>query len=109
MAIELIAKIKPKNNGDFRLVDAEDIDYNGQSLKDLLDTGLLQEDEVRAAVAKYLRDNPVTFEQGSGIKIEGNTISVDAADAVEPDNTKPITSAAVATQIGNIDALLKII
>ena len=27
MAIELISKIKPKNNGDFPLVDAEDVAY----------------------------------------------------------------------------------
>lgn len=30
MAIELISKIKPKNNGDFKLVDVEDIEYNGK-------------------------------------------------------------------------------
>lgn len=39
MAIELISKIKPKNNGDFKLVDAEDIDYNGQSLTDAIASG----------------------------------------------------------------------
>ena len=32
MAIELIAKIKQKNNGTFYLVDAEDIEYNGKAL-----------------------------------------------------------------------------
>ena len=26
MAVELISKIKPKNNGDFKLVDVEDIE-----------------------------------------------------------------------------------
>ena len=28
MAVELISKIKPKNGGDFKLVDVEDIEYN---------------------------------------------------------------------------------
>ena len=32
--------------------------------------------------------------------------TVDAADKVEQDNTKPVTSAAVHTEIGNIEALL---
>ena len=39
MAIELISKIKPKNNGDFKLVDVEDIEYNGQSLADAIESG----------------------------------------------------------------------
>lgn len=29
MAIELISKIKPKNNGTFALVDAHDVDIDG--------------------------------------------------------------------------------
>lgn len=32
MAVELIAKIKPKNGGDFPLVDASDVDVNGKRL-----------------------------------------------------------------------------
>lgn len=45
---------------------------------------------------------------GSGLKLDpdNNTISVDTADAVEQDNTLPVTSAAVFTTVGNIDALL---
>ena len=35
-----------------------------------------------------------------------NTLSVDTAAAVEKDNTKPVTSAAVYTEVGNINALL---
>ena len=37
---------------------------------------------------------------------ETNTLSVDTAAAVEKDNTKPVTSAAVYTEVGNINALL---
>lgn len=36
MAIELISKIKPKNNGDFPLVDAEDIAYKDGRLPEFL-------------------------------------------------------------------------
>lgn len=45
---------------------------------------------------------------GSGLKLDAatNTLSVDTAQAVEEDNTKPVTSAAVFTEVGNINALL---
>lgn len=33
-------------------------------------------------------------------------LSVDTAEKVEKDNTRPVTSAAVHTEIGNIEALL---
>ena len=45
---------------------------------------------------------------GEGLKLDAatNTLSVDTADTVEKDNTKPVTSAAVYTEVGNINALL---
>ena len=45
---------------------------------------------------------------GDGLKLdaETNTLSVDTAEIVEKDNTKPVTSAAVYTEVGNINALL---
>ena len=45
---------------------------------------------------------------GHGLKLDAdtNTLSVDTAAAVEKDNTKPVTSAAVYTEVGNINALL---
>lgn len=47
---------------------------------------------------------------GNGLKRTADgTIEVDTATAAEADNTKPITSAAVATQLGNIEVLLKTI
>ena len=33
-------------------------------------------------------------------------LSVDTAGAVEEDNTRPVTSAAVYTELGNVEALL---
>lgn len=49
-----------------------------------------------------------TYQIGAGLKVDSktNTLFVDTADAVEQDNTKPITSAAVYTEIGNIEVLL---
>lgn len=48
---------------------------------------------------------------GAGLKLdpETNTLSVDVAGQVQQDNTRPITSAAVYTAVGNIDALLQTI
>lgn len=49
-----------------------------------------------------------SFNIGSGLILntETNTLSVDVADAAEEDNTRPISSAAVYSQIGNIAAIL---
>jgi len=46
------------------------------------------------------------YEIGDGLKVEGNVLSVDTATDAEEDNTKPITSAAVYAEIGNINILL---
>lgn len=47
------------------------------------------------------------YKIGHGLKLdEDNTLSVDTADAVEQDNTLPVTSAAVAATVGNIEVLL---
>ena len=40
---------------------------------------------------------------------EDGVLSVDKANIVEQDNTKPITAAAVYTEVGNIDVLLQTI
>lgn len=46
---------------------------------------------------------------GENIEIVDNVISVQTAPNVEKDNTKPITSAAVYTEVGNINVLLQTI
>lgn len=47
---------------------------------------------------------------GNGLKWESvGKLAVDTADKVEQDNTKPVTSAAVHTEIGNIEILLQTI
>lgn len=47
---------------------------------------------------------------GENLKINADgVLSVDTAAAVEQDNTRPITAAAVYTEVGNINALLETI
>lgn len=49
-------------------------------------------------------------ELGSGLIVtEDGKLSVDTADSVEEDNTKPVTSGAVYTVLGNIETLLSIL
>lgn len=48
----------------------------------------------------------VPYKIGDGLKVVNSTLMVDTADAVEQDNTRPVTSAAVYVEIGNIEALL---
>ena len=62
-------------------------------------------------------DVPIASETVAGIVRVGEnlrvsadgTLSVDTAAAVEQDNTRPITAAAVYTEVGNINALLETI
>jgi len=47
---------------------------------------------------------------GDNLKIDGEgRLSVDTADTVEGDNTRPITAAAVYATVGNIELLLGMI
>ena len=51
----------------------------------------------------------VEYKAGENILIENNTISVQTTNKIEENNTKPITSAAVYTEVGNISVLLQTI
>ena len=52
--------------------------------------------------------NGKEYQIGAGLKLDEktNTLSVDTADVVEQDNTKPVFSEEVDSEIGNIEALL---
>lgn len=66
-------------------------------------------EEIGKAVEEYLRENPVggvQFETDDTLKLEDGILSVNTANKVEEDNTLPVTSAAVYTEVGNINALL---
>ena len=57
MAIELISKIKPKNNGNFPIVDAEDIAYNGGRLPDFLFVTVTETEYNRLKASGLLKSN----------------------------------------------------
>ena len=68
--------------------------------------------DIGTAVAEYLKDNPIKgteFETDETLTLKDGILSVNTADIVEQDNTLPITSAAVHTTVGNIEALLSAI
>lgn len=46
---------------------------------------------------------------GDNLKVVCGALTVDTANDVEQDNTRPITSAAVYVEVGNINALLALI
>ena len=75
-----------------------------------LKMGEISEEQIQSAVNKYLDENPidpgVQFKPDKTLKLEDGILSVNTADKVEEDNTLPITSAAVYTEVGNINALL---
>ena len=50
-----------------------------------------------------------SYQIGDGLKVVEGVLMVDTAEAVERDNTKPVTSGAVYMQLGNVEALLKTI
>ena len=57
MAIELISKIKPKNNGNFPLVDAEDIAYADGRLPDYMFKCLTEEEYTALKASGQLNAN----------------------------------------------------
>lgn len=95
----------------------------------------VSDEQIEAAVIKYLAENPITpgatteeaaqiqknadaienlqeatlTPDGRTLLVENGILRVNTADTAEDDNTLPITSAAVATQVGNIEILLKTI
>lgn len=85
----------------------KDIDKRMKVLEDGLG------DQVAEEVESYLAENPppsgVYFETDKTLSLKDGVLSVNTADVAEADNTLPITSAAVHTQIGNIEVLLRTI
>lgn len=60
----------------------------------------------RGSWAALLAEEASPTRLGLAWKVEENVLMVDTANVVEEDNTKPVTSAAVYVEIGNIEALL---
>lgn len=72
---------------------------------------IIQPNKTLQQVGSVSGGTGTTYVIGNGLKLDTatNTLSVDCATAVEKDNTKPITSAAVHTEVGNINVLLETI
>ena len=81
-----------------------------RQIGDLADLTTEAQDTLVAAINEAARSGGggTKYQIGNGLKLDvkTNTLAVDTADAVERDNTKPITSAGVYLEIGNINALL---
>lgn len=96
--------------GDLAGLTTEAKDTRVAAINEALTKGGGEVDQaaVQKIVEDYLKANPpISVKAGNGLKIaEDGTLSVDTADKAEKDNTKPITSASVYMEIGNINALL---
>ena len=81
-----------------------------RQIGDLADLTTEAKDTLVAAINEAARTGGggTKYRIGNGLKLDTktNTLAVDTADAVERDNTKPITSTAVYAVVGNINALL---
>ncbi len=74
----------------------------------ILDAEIINDEILEVELlAEVIQSNGKTVEIGNGLKLDDNVLSVDTADNVEKDNTKPVTSAAVYTVVGNINAILE--
>lgn len=73
----------------------------------MLEAEIINDELLEAELlAEVIQSNGKTVQIGNGLKLEDNVLSVDTADKVEADNTKPVTSGAVHMEIGNIEVLL---
>lgn len=93
-------------------------DVYEELLKRVEDAEEIDPEEIRAAIDDYLKEHPIDVQimsedtagiakVGDNLKIDSaGRLSVDTADEVEGDNTRPITAAAVYSTVGNIEILL---
>lgn len=80
MGIEIIGKLTQKNNGDFKLVDLEDVDYDGtgksakqeleKKIEEAKNSSTPYDDSVIKADIQTLKDNEVTLVK-DGTSMEG--------------------------------------
>lgn len=68
--------------------------------------GLYAGENVLSSVPVEGGGSGTAYKFGHGLKVMGNTVSVDAVSDFKWDNTLPMTAAGVQTTVGNIEALL---
>ena len=86
----------------------------GSEVQEMDIVGEVDEALIAQMVEDYLTENPpsggTAFQpDNETLLLENGVLRVNTIDVAEEDNTRPITSAAVATQVGNIEILLKTI
>lgn len=102
----VMARNRPE---EYVYTETEVLNYNSLVARiDQIERNGVSDAQIAAAVEAYLAENPagVNFEVDHTLTLENGILSVNTADAAEPDNTQPITSAAVHTSLGNIEVLL---
>lgn len=102
--LEVIAEVVTENARNIA-VNAENISVNAQAIAD----HEAEFEALRETVDTLSKNGSSKYTSGDNISIVDNVISVVTTDLVEENNTKPITSGAVYTVVGNIDALLNTI
>ena len=60
----------------------------------------------QALQGRALEEGSMVWQVGEGLVLEQGVLRVDTAARVEADNTRPVTSAAVYLELGNVEALL---
>ena len=75
----------------------------------ILTNGNIQDENWSLELTEASFGSDVNYGSGLAFDSATNTVSVDVATEALEDNTKPITSGAVYTTIGNINALLETI
>lgn len=101
--LEIIAGVVTENARNIS-TNAQNIATNAQNIATNAENIETLESKIET-----LESNSTQYEPGENIAIDNNVISVITTDVVEADNTKPITSGAVYTVVGNIDVLLNTI
>ena len=83
-----------------------------QRVKDKINSFLDVEDEAfdqLSEILKLIENNNIAFETDETLSLVNGVLSVNTAEEPDPDNTLPITAAAVASTVGNIEIILKTI
>lgn len=107
--------IEPTPSQYAQFVEAVDEKIKGKQDKLIQGDGITIDENNRIS-ATGGSSKPATKDTLGGVMVGDNlkitsegVLSVDTANSVEKDNTKPITSAAVQVEVGNINEVLKII
>ena len=89
-----VAEVKLNDEGEMIFVMSDGTEYN---------LGGIPAQSVGVASSTTLG----AIKVGENLKINNGVLSVDTVNDIVQDNTKPVTSGAVYTEVGNIEVLLK--